>query len=696
MQNLRTMRGRSLPLGATALADGVNFAVLCRHGTAAWLMLYPIEGEQALAEITLDPLKNRTGNHWHIQVAGLPPAFRYGWRVDGPAGGGHRFDPSAVLLDPAATAISNGTHWGKFREPDPKRTMRRSLFVRRPFNWREDVPPRIPLEDSIIYELHVRGFTCHPTSGVAEPGTFAALVEKIPYLKQLGVTAVELLPIHEFDESDCPFRNPETGERLRNFWGYNSIAFAAPKAAYASNGPEHGQVTEFREMVRAFHEAGLEVFLDVVFNHTGEGDDRGRTYSYRALDNELYYMLGPKGKYLNFSGCGNTVNCNHPVVRQLLMDCLRYWVADMHVDGLRFDLASVLGRDYLGNVLIEPPVIEAISEDGVLAETKLIAEPWDAAGLYQVGHFPCGQRWSEWNGRYRDDVRRFWRGEAGAVGDFATRLCGSADLYQASGRLPMHSINFVTCHDGFTLWDLTSYNFKHNEANGEENRDGSDQNFSWNCGIEGPTDDPEVLALRRRQVRNLMTTLLLSQGVPMLLAGDEVLRSQQGNNNAWCQDNPLSWVDWELAKTNADFLRFVQALIAFRKRHPALRRRQFLQGAGPDKSRKPDIIWHGVKPGAPDFSAKSKAIAYVLDGTQTGREPDSDFYVACNAYSQAVAFGIPPAPARRPWFRVVDTSLPSPDDIVDAAAGLRVPVGCTYLMAPFCMLILMTPAEPVL
>jgi isoamylase len=690
MQNLRTMRGRSLPLGATALADGVNFAVLCRHGTAAWLMLYPLEGEQALAEITLDPSKNRTGNHWHIQVAGLPPAFRYGWRVDGPAGGGHRFDPSAVLLDPAATAISNGAHWGKFREPDPKRTLCRSLFVRRPFNWREDVPPRIPLEDSIIYELHVRGFTCHPTSGVAEPGTFAALVEKIPYLKQLGVTAVELLPIHEFDESDCPFRNPETGERLRNFWGYNSIAFAAPKAAYASNGPEHGQVTEFREMVRAFHEAGIEVFLDVVFNHTGEGDERGRTYSYRALDNELYYMLGPNGKYLNFSGCGNTVNCNHPVVRQLLMDCLRYWVADMHVDGLRFDLASVLGRDYQGNVLIEPPVIEAIGEDGVLAETKLIAEPWDAAGLYQVGHFPYGQRWSEWNGRYRDDVRRFWRGEAGAVGDFATRLCGSADLYQASGRLPMHSVNFVTCHDGFTLWDLVSYNFKHNEANGEGNRDGSDQNLSWNCGVEGPTDDPEVLALRRRQVRNLMTTLLLSQGVPMLLAGDEALRSQQGNNNAWCQDNPLSWVDWELAGKNADFLRFVRALIAFRKRHPALRRRQFLQGAGPDKDRKPDIIWHGVKPGAPNFSAKSKAIAYVLDGTQTGREPDSDFYVACNAYFQAVAFGIPPAPTRRPWFRVVDTSLQSPDDLVDSADGLRVPVGCTYLMAPFSMLILMT------
>ena len=364
---------------------------------------------------------------------------------------------------------------------------------------------------------------------------------------------MELLPIHEFDETDCVFINPVNGERNRNFWGYNSIAFAAPKASYASTGVDHGQVGEFREMVRAFHAAGIEVYLDVVFNHTGEGDHRGRTYSFRGLDNLLYYMVGPDGGYLNFSGCGNTVNCNHPVVRQLLMNCLRFWVADMHVDGLRFDLASVMGRDYTGKVLVDPPVVEMIAEEGVLSDTKLIAEPWDAGGLYQVGQFPFGRRWSEWNGHYRDDVRRFWRGDPGMAGLLATRLCGSPDLYGSSGRSPQHSLNFITCHDGFTLWDLVSYNQKHNDANGENNRDGSDANWSWNCGVEGDTTNPAILGLRRRQARNLLATLFLSQGVPMLLAGDEFLRTQQGNNNAWCQDNEVSWLDWSLAVKNSRF-----------------------------------------------------------------------------------------------------------------------------------------------
>ncbi len=576
MFSLRLARGRSLPLGATALADGVNFALLCRHGTAVTLVLYDMEHDEPRAEVPLHPRRNRTGDHWHVLVRGLPAVFRYGWRVDGPPGPMHRFNPNLILLDPAATALSEGAVWGQ--EPDdgkadigwlkgearrsrPARgTRRRSLFFRRAFNWKEDMPPLTPLEDSVIYELHVRGFTCHPSSGVswARAGTFAGLVDKIPYLKWLGITAVELLPIHEFDECDCPFSNPLTGQPLRNFWGYNSIAFAAPKAAYAAGAAQHGQVVEFREMVRAFHQAGIEVFLDVVFNHSGEGDDNGRTYSFRGLDNDLYYMLDAKGKYLNFSGTGNTINCNHPVVRGMLLTCLRYWVADMHVDGLRFDLASVLGRDRDGNILVEPPVVEEIAEDSVLADTKLIAEPWDAAGLYQVGGFPFGRRWSEWNGRYRDDVRRFWKGEPGLSGLLASRVCGSADLYEASGRLPRHSINFITCHDGFTLWDLVSYNRKHNEANGEDNRDGLNENYSWNCGVEGPTADAAVNDLRRRQARNLMATLLLSQGVPMLTAGDEFLRTQGGNNNAYCQDNEVSWVNWEWAKQNADFQRFVR------------------------------------------------------------------------------------------------------------------------------------------
>jgi isoamylase len=690
VQGLRTSRGRSLPLGATALAEGVNFVLLCRHGTAVWLVLYPVEEGPPLAEIPLDPWKNRTGYHWHIQVAGLPPAFRYGWRVDGPRGGGHRFDPSTILLDPAATALSGGVVWGQCKDPDRDRSARRSLFFRRSFDWREDVPPLTSLSDSIIYELHVRGFTCHPSSGVAKPGTFAGLIEKIPYLQSLGVTAVELLPIHEFDECDCPFQNPLTGEPLRNYWGYNSIAFAAPKASYASLAREHNQVTEFRQMVRAFHQAGIEVILDVVFNHTGEGDHRGRTYSFRGLDNELYYMLAPDGTYLNFSGVGNTLNCNHPVVRQLLMNCLHFWVADMHVDGLRFDLASVMGRDYEGNVLVKPPVVEMIAEDGMLADTKLIAEPWDAAGLYQVGQFPYGRRWSEWNGQYRDDVRRFWRGEPGLARLLATRLSGSADLYESSGRQPWHSVNFVTSHDGFTLVDLVSFNQKHNEVNGEGNRDGVNENFSWNCGVEGPTDDPKVLQLRRRQAKNFIVTLLISQGVPMLLAGDEFLRTQGGNNNAWCQDNEVSWVDWGLAAKNADFLRFVREMIALRKAHPALRRRTFFRGAGPTGDNKPDIIWHGVKPGQPDFSAAGQTLAFALDGSQTGREADQDFYVACNALREPVRFRIPRAPSGRPWRRIVDTALDSPLDIVAASEGPRVSVNFAYRVAPFATVILIS------
>jgi glycogen operon protein len=696
MQTFRTSRGRSLPLGATALADGVNFALLCRHGTAVSLVLYPLETDQPLAEIPLDPRMHRTGDHWHIVVAGLPPSFRYGWRVDGPFRGGHRFDPGIVLLDPAATAISDGTDWARGSgscpgcRPGVRGTTRRSVFIRRPYNWRGDAPPLTPLEDSIIYELHVRGFTCHPSSGVAHPGTFAGLVEKIPYLKQLGVTAVELLPVHEFDEDDCPFVNPRTGQQLRNFWGYNSIAFAAPKAAYAAGAREHLQVSEFRDMVRAFHAAGIEVILDVVFNHTGEGDERGRTYSFRGLDNELYYLLGPGGNYLNFSGCGNTVNCNHPVVRDLILTCLRFWVAEMHVDGLRFDLASVLGRDRHGNVMAEPPIVEMIVEDGVLADTKLIAEPWDAAGLYQVGRFPFGRRWCEWNGRYRDEVRRFWRGDGNMTGLLATRFCGSADLYQAAGRRPAHSINFITCHDGFTLWDLVSYDHKHNEANGEDNRDGANDNYSWNCGFEGPTSDAAILSLRRRQARNLMATLLLSQGVPMLMAGDEFLRTQGGNNNAWCQDNEVSWVNWSLAEQNADFLRFTRLLIALRRRHPALRRRDFLQGRGARGDQVPEVSWHGVEPYQPDFSSASRTLAFMLDGNRTGREPDRDFYVACNAWSGLLEFRIPTAPSGKGWRRVVDTALVSPNDICETDDGPRVPALRRYQMAPHSLIVLVS------
>ena len=744
MPNFPTGRGRPLPLGTTVGPDGHNFALLCRHGTHVTLVILPEHGgDEPLAEFVLHPQKNRTGDHWHIRVMGLPPTFCYGWRVDGPHLPRARFDPSRLLLDPAAVMLSDGAVWAGTCEVDPQRTRRRSLYHRGPrFDWGEDVPPRIPLEDSIIYELHVRGFTCHPSSGVAHPGTFRGLIEKIPYLKWLGITAVELMPVFEWDECDCPFTNPDTGEKLVNFWGYNPIAFAATQAAFAADAARHGQNNEFRELVKALHAAGIAVILDVVFNHTGEGDDRGRTYSFRGLDNELYYLLDEQGRYLNYSGCGNTVNCNHPVVRDLIMTCLRYWVGDMHVDGFRFDLASILGRDRRGHVMVEPPVIESITEDGVLADTKLIAEPWDAAGLYQVGGFPFGRRWSEWNGKYRDDVRRFWKGDLGFAGALASRLCGSSDLYQFTGRAPRHSVNFVTCHDGFTLHDLVSYNHKHNRANGEDNRDGCNDNHSWNCGVEGPTDDPQVLALRTRQAKNFMTTLLLSQGVPMILAGDEFLRTQKGNNNAWCQDNEISWLDWTLAEKNAGFLRFVRELIHFRKRHPVLRRRRFFVGEfrrtpdppRPAPARKPDLFeigglfpaggdvsgnghrdhpytdpalpadlpiladihWHGVEPYRPDFSYTSRTLAFSLDGRFTSREHDPDYeidndlYVAFNAWITPLGFRIPPAPTRRRWHRLIDTAAASPHDFLPEGEGPVVTPGEVVTLQPFSALVLVS------
>ncbi len=464
-----------------------------------------------------------------------------------------------------------------------------------------------------------------------------------------------------------------------------------PKSAYAHHPERSEPWLEFGRAVEAFHEAGIEVYLDVVFNHTAEGGDDGPTYNFRGIDNTLFYMLDERGRYLNYSGCGNTFSSDHPVVRNYLLDCLQNWVAEGGVDGFRFDLASVLGRDRHGNVLLEPPVIKRISEDSLLRDTKLIAEPWDAAGLYQVGTFPGEGRWSDWNGRFRDDVRRFWRGEPGMTSALATRICGSDDLYR--GRGPLHSINFLCCHDGFTLNDLVSYNHKHNEANGEGNRDGSDANWSWNCGVEGPTANQQVLQLRRQQVRNLMATLMISQGVPMILGGDEFLRTQQGNNNAWCQDNPVSWVDWSLAGQNADFLRFMRMIIALRQAHPVLRRRTFFTGARGGQP--PEILWHGVEPSRPDFSGESRSLACALDGRRSDRPNlvDRDIYLAMNAYSETLDFRVPAAPSGRAWRRAVDTSLPSPEDIVAEDQGPRIPVLQTYPVRARSMIILVSEAS---
>jgi isoamylase len=686
-RTLLVTRGSPLPPGATPTPNGINFVLLCRHGTAVWLVLSePCDGE-IYAEIPLDPLSNRTGDHWHVRVDGLPEEFCYGYRVDGPKGDGHRYDPRDILHDPYTRALSCGRPWGA-----GDGLPRRSLMVESLIDRERRLNPRTPLEDTIIYELHVRGYTAGAGSGVQYPGTYRGLAEKIGYLKELGITAVELLPIDEFDEHDCPFVNPLTGEPLRNLWGYNTIAFGAPKAAYAYNPERSAPLHEFCEMVEAFHAAGLEVYLDVVFNHTAEAGDDGPTYNFRGVDNTLYYMLDARGNYLNYSGCGNTFSNDHPVVRNYVLDCLRSWVAEGGVDGFRFDLASILGRDRHGNVLVEPPVVKRISEDSLLRDGKLIAEPWDAAGLYQVGTFPGEGRWSDWNGRFRDDIRRFWRGEPGMTSALATRVCGSDDLY--AGRGPLHSINFICCHDGFTLNDLVSYDHKHNEANGEGNRDGSDANWSWNCGVEGPTDDPAVIRLRGQQARNLMATLMISQGVPMILGGDEFLRTQRGNNNAWCQDNELGWVDWSLQRRHADFLRFTRMMIALRRSHPVLRRRTFF--SGDRKGQPPEILWHGVEPSRPDFGPDSQALAFALDGRRSDRPGlvDRDIYVAFNAWRETLEFRIPAAPSGRAWRRAVDTSLPSPEDIVEEDRRPHVPVLQAYPVRAHSLVVLISEGGP--
>ena len=657
----RLVPGMPLPLGATLHRAGVNFSVFSKHATACTLVLFQPGANDPFVEYPLDPRANRTGQVWHAFVEGLDVGAQYGYRFDmqpNPNPQVYRFDPSRVLLDPYAQVLSHGGEWGAYSPG--KRPYRNSVVAENHFDWGADEPLNIPLVDSVIYEMHVRSFTRHPSSGVAHPGTFDALIEKIPYLQKLGVTAVELLPVCEFEESDTDRINPFTGQPLLNLWGYQTVAFFAPNTAYSSNHADGEQVREFKRLVQAMHKAGIEVFLDMVFNHTAEGDEHGPTWSFRGIDNPTYYMLDPEtGKYLNYSGCGNTMNCNNPVARDFIRDCLRYWVMEMHIDGFRFDLASILGRGEDGAVLKNPPVLERLAYDPVLANVKLIAEAWDAAGLYQVGTLPSWGRWAEWNGIFRDDVRKFVKGDAGMTSALATRLLGSPDLYLTSAREPYHSINFVTCHDGFTLADLVSYNEKHNLANGENNNDGCNANYSWNCDVEGPAGDPAIQALRLRQQKNFAAILLFAHGVPMILSGDEIGRTQQGNNNAYCQDNEISWVDWPMADSNAGLLRFFQLMIAFRKRSHLLRRASFqLQGEGGFH-----ITWHGVKRMQPDWSNPSRTIALQLTQLQDNGARDDVHFIA-NAYTGELDFDLPQI-GEREWFRLLDTALPSPQDIAE-------------------------------
>jgi len=659
---LHLRRGAPLPLGATLRRSGVNFAIFSRNATACTLVLFRPEAQDPFVEFPLDAVDNRTGQVWHAFVEGLDAGGQYGFRFDmqpNPNPSVYRFNPEQVLLDPFARTLSNGGAWGEYKPGE--RPYRNSLLVENHFDWEHDRPLNIPLVDSVIYEMHVRSFTRHASSRVAHPGTFAGLVEKIPYLKQLGVTAVELLPVNEFEESDTDRVNPFTGEPLLNLWGYQPTAFFASNAAYSSNPTGDEPIREFKTMVRAFHQAGIEIILDIVFNHTAEGNVKGPTWSLRGIDNPTYYILDPKsGEYIDFTGCGNTVNCNNPVVRDLIVDCLRYWVMEMHVDGFRFDLASILGRGQDGSVLKNPPLLESLAYDPVLANTKLIAEAWDAAGLYQVGSFPSWGRWAEWNGVFRDDVREFVKGDAGMTSPLATRLLGSPDLYLTSAREPYHSINFVTCHDGFTLCDLVSYDEKHNLANGENNTDGTNANHSWNCGDEGPTDREAIKQLRLQQQKNFAAILLVSHGVPMILAGDEIGRTQQGNNNAYCQDNEISWLDWRMAETNAGLLRFFRLMIAFRKRCQLLRRSDFqLNGEGGFH-----ITWHGVKRMKPDWDHESRTIAMQLTQIEDGGRSREDLHFIANAYAGDLEFELPQI-GEREWFRLVDTAQASPLDIAE-------------------------------
>ncbi len=663
---LEILPGRPYPLGATLEQGGVNFSLFSAHATGVQLLLFDrYDQPQPTHIIKLDPSRNKTYYYWHVFVRGIGDGQLYGYRVQGPyyPEDGLRFNENKVLLDPYARAVAYGDNWSRaeaYGLVDNVSSALKSVVVDLSgYDWEGDQPLQLPMSELIIYELHVRGFTKHPSSGVSSPGTYAGIVEKIPYLKDLGITAVELLPVHQFDEQETMRLNPLTGERLKNYWGYAPLGYFAPHLGYSSSGDYRRVVDEFRDMVKAFHRAGIEVILDVVFNHTGESDETGPTICFRGLDNCVYYMLKPDRRfYQNYSGCGNTLNCNHSVVRRMIRENLRYWVREFHVDGFRFDLASVLSRDEKGEPIQNSPILWEIESDPVLAGTKLIAEAWDAAGLYQVGSF-TGDRWAEWNGRFRDDLRRFVRGDLGTVRDLAWRMTGSFDVFRNKpSYVSYRSINYVTCHDGFTLADLVSYNRKHNEANGEDNRDGTDDNLSWNCGVEGPTDDAKVLRLRRRQMKNLIALLLVARGTPMLLGGDEFARTQGGNNNAYCQDNAISWFDWRLLEQNADMHRFVRGMIALRRRHPTLTTERALNGRSYEQALRDGVIFHGVKLGQPDWAYHSHSLAMRLHGVAG----DVDFYVIANAYSEALEFELP---TDTRWRRVVDTSLDAPEDLVE-------------------------------
>jgi glycogen operon protein len=682
--------GSSNPLGATLSAGGANFSLYSRSALEVELLFFDRADDARPGRvIKLNPAAHRTYHYWHAFVPGVKAGQLYGYRVDGPSNPalGLRFDPTKVLLDPYGRGVVVPPKYNREAASKPgdnaATAMKSVVADLGAYDWEGDSHPKHLSTRTIIYEMHVRGFTRHPSSGVAEAkrGTYAGLIEKIPYLQELNITAVELLPVFHFDAQDAPLGRV-------NYWGYAPVSFFAPHPAFSSRQDPLGPLDEFRDMVKALHRAGLEVILDVVFNHTAEGDERGPTLCFRGLENDAYYILdSDRSHYANYSGTGNTLNANHPIVRRLIVDSLRYWVGEMHVDGFRFDLASILTRDASGNVMPCPPVIWDIESDPLLAGTKLIAEAWDAAGLYQVGSF-VGDSWKEWNGRFRDDTRDFLRGAEGSLRRFADRLIGSPEIYGHEEREPEQSINFVTCHDGFTLNDLVSYNDKHNEANGEGNRDGASDNRSWNCGVEGPTTDPAIDALRNRRVKNLLAVTLLSLGVPMIVMGDEVRRTQGGNNNAYCQDNETSWFDWTLLDKHADVLRFFKLLAA----------RRLLRGTEAELKRislnqlvrEANKAWHGTRLNQPDWGDNSRSVALTVEI----RAEKLFLHLILNSYWEPLDFELPPVSkgGATGWRRWIDTAQPTPDDIVpwDKAPTVSAP---TYRVEARSVVVLHAPGN---
>ncbi len=681
--------GSSAPLGATVSAGGANFSLYARRATAVELCLFArVDDAVPSHRIRLDSDRHHTGDYWHCRLEGIGPGQHYGWCVEGPQLPqlGLRFDPANLLLDPHGLALAMppgyGRAPGRSSAGDWGTAMKSVVADPHAYDWEGDRPLHRPSRETVIYELHVRGFTAHPSAGLPpeQAGTYRGLISKIPYLQDLGITAVELLPVFAFDPLAAP-------AGLRNYWGYQPVSFFAPHPGYACSSDPLAVIDEFRDLVKALHRAGIEVILDVVFNHTAEGDAEGPSFCFRGLADGDYYLQNGDGTYIDVTGCGNTFNANHPVVRRLIRESLRHWVQHLHVDGFRFDLASVLDRDQTGRPTPLSPVLWDIDTDPVLAGTKLIAEAWDAAGLYQVGSF-VGDNWQEWNGRFRDDVRRFIKGDGGLAASVGQRLMGSPDIYGHKQREAEASVNFITCHDGFTLADLVSYNAKHNGANGEGNRDGSDDNASWNCGIEGDTTDADVLALRARQSRNLLTMLLLAVGTPMLAMGDELGRSQQGNNNAYAQDNPISWLDWSLLERNADLHRFVRELLAYRQRRDVVINARNLSLG--ELVRRHHVRWHGVEPDQPDWSESSRSFATTI----TSVDHRFRWHAMVNAWWEPLHFRLPAAEGDQPsWRRWIDTSRPSPEDIVpwNSAPTLEAD---SYTLGPRSIVVLVVGLSP--